>query len=118
MSKRRKYGNVNPKKRSKKVDNAYYLREKEINKKLSLFIRNFHSLDLKNEKNYWIMFDLRNDIKNLLSQQESLIWKKSLKRRMVYFEQLAKFKEVYSKWKNLTYPLYLKFFNPSHVNTH
>lgn len=116
MSKRRKRGNINPKKRMKKIDNPYFLREKKINKKLSLFIKNLKTMDLKNENNYWIMFYLRLELKELLRQQEPYIWKKSLKRRMIYFEQLDTFKRVYSKWKNLTYPLFVEFFGKKNNN--
>lgn len=111
MSKRRKRGNINPKKRMKKIDNPYFLREKEINKKLSLFRKNFYTMDLATEDNYWTMFYLRLELKDLLRQQEPYIWRKTLKRRMIYFEQLSKFKDIYTRWKNTTYPLYLEFFD-------
>lgn len=110
MSKRRKPGNVNPKSRFSKGDNPYYLREKEINRKLNLFSRNYYNMDLKDEDNYWVMFDLRMEIKTLLRQQEDLVWVKSINRRMAYFDQLSKFKFIYSRWKKATYPIFVKHF--------
>lgn len=120
MGKRRKPGNINPKKQLKKQGNAYYNREQEINYLLNKFTNAVynHNFNLQNIKSYKQMNEIRMKLKKLFDQQGDMVWKKSAKRRRIYDEQLSKFKVVYTRWKSETYITYLNvnFDVPEHLN--
>ena len=109
MGKRRKAGNINPKKRLKKQGTAYYNREQEINYLLNNFTSAVYNpnFNLQNIKSYKQMNEIRMKLKKLFDQQGDMVWKKSAKRRRIYDEQLSKFKVVYTRWKSETYITYL-----------
>ncbi len=120
MGKRRKAGNINPKKQLKKQGTDYYNREKEINRLLDKFTNAVYNpnYDLQSISSYKKMNEVRMKLKKLFDQQGDLVWNKSATRREVYNNQLPKFKVVYTKWKNETYLTYLNlYFNvPEHLN--
>lgn len=120
MGKRRKAGNINPKKRLKKQGIAYYNREQEINYLLNNFTSAVYNpnFNLQNIKSYKQMNEIRMKLKKLFDQQGDMVWKKSAKRRRIYDEQLSKFKVVYTRWKSETYIAYLNvnFDVPEHLN--
>lgn len=120
MGKRRKAGNINPKKRLKKQRTAYYNREQEINYLLNNFTSAVYNpnFNLQNIKSYKQMNEIRMKLKKLFDQQGDMVWKKSAKRRRIYDEQLSKFKVVYTRWKSETYLTYLNvnFDVPEHLN--
>ena len=115
MGKRRKPGNINPKKQLKKQGTAYYNREQVNNFTNAVYNPNFN---LQNIKSYKQMNEIRMKLKKLFDQQGDIVWKKSAKRRRVYDEQLSKFKVVYTRWKSETYITYLNvnFDVPKHLN--
>lgn len=96
MGKRRKPGNINPKKQLKKQGTAYYNREQEINYLLNNFTNAVYNpnFNLQNIKSYKQMNEIRMKLKKLFDQQGDIVWKKSAKRRRIYDEQLSKFKVV------------------------
>lgn len=120
MGKRRKAGNINPKKRLKKQETAYYNREQEINYLLNNFTSAVYNpnFNLQNIKSYKQMNEIRMKLKKLFDQQGDIVWKKSAKRRRIYDEQLSKFKVVYIRWKSETYLTYLNvnFDVSEHLN--
>lgn len=120
MGKRRKPGNVNPKKQIKRKGTAYFRREKEINSLLRTFVQLVYNpnFNLQNIKSYKQMNEIRMKLKKLFDQQGDIVWKKSAKRRRIYDEQLSKFKVVYTRWKIETYLTYLNvnFDVPEHLN--
>ena len=120
MGKRRKAGNINPKKRLKKQVTAYYNREQEINYLLNNFTSAVYNpnFNLQNIKSYKQMNEIRMKLKKLFDQQGDMVWKKSARRRRIYDEQLSKFKVVYTRWKSETYITYLNvnFDVPKHLN--
>ena len=120
MGKRRKAGNINPKKRLKKQGTTYYNREQEINYLLNKFTNAVYNpnFNLQNIKSYKQMNEIRMKLKKLFDQQGDMVWKKSAKRCRIYDEQLLKFKVVYTRWKNETYLTYLNvnFDVPEHLN--
>lgn len=120
MGKRRKPGNINPKKQLRKQGTAYYNREKEINYLLNNFTSAVYNpnFNLQNIKSYKQMNEIRMKLKKLFDQQGDMVWKKSAKRRRIYDEQLSKFKVVYTRWKSETYITYLNvnFDVPEHLN--
>lgn len=120
MGKRRKPGNINPKKQLKKQGTAYYNREQKINYLLNKFTNAVYNpnFNLQNIKSYKQMNEIRMKLKKLFDQQGDMVWKKSAKRRRIYDEQLSKFKVVYTRWKSETYITYLNvnFDVPKHLN--
>lgn len=117
MGKRRKAGNINPKKQLKKQGTAYYNREQEINYLLNKFTNAVYNpnFNLQNIKSYKQMNEIR---MKLFNQQGNIVWKKSAKRCRIYDEQLSKFKVVYTRWKSETYITYLNvnFDVSKHLN--
>ena len=89
MGKRRKAGNINPKKQLRKQGTAYYNREKEINYLLNNFTSAVYNpnFNLQNIKSYKQMNEIRMKLKKLFDQQGDMVWKKSAKRRRIYDEQ-------------------------------
>ena len=120
MGKRRKPGNINPKKKLKRQGTQYYHREKEINHLLNKFTNAVYNpnFNLQSISSYKQMNEIRVKLKKLFDQQGVLVWNKNAKRRQIYDEQLSKFKIVYTKWKNETYLTYLNlhFDVPEHLN--
>ena len=80
MGKRRKAGNINPKKRLKKQGTAYYNREQEINYLLNNFTSAVYNpnFNLQNIKSYKQMNEIRMKLKKLFDQQGDIVWKKVL----------------------------------------
>lgn len=119
MGKRRKAGNINPKKQLKKQGTAYYNREQEINYLLNKFTNAVYNpnFNLQNIKSYKQMNEIRMKLKKLFAAGWYSL-EKSAKRRRVYDEQLSKFKVVYTRWKSETYITYLNvnFDVPKHLN--
>lgn len=81
MGKRRKSGNINPKKRLKKQGTAYYNREQEINYLLNNFTSAVYNpnFNLQNIKSYKQMNEIRMKLKKLFDQQGDIVWKKVLR---------------------------------------
>ena len=81
MGKRRKPGNINPKKRLKKQGTAYYNREQEINYLLNNFTSAVYNpnFNLQNIKSYKQMNEIRMKLKKLFDQQGDIVWKKVLR---------------------------------------
>lgn len=81
MGKRRKAGNINPKKRLKKQGTAYYNREQEINYLLNKFTNAVYNpnFNLQNIKSYKQMNEIRMKLKKLFDQQGDIVWKKVLR---------------------------------------
>lgn len=81
MGKRRKAGNINPKKRLKKQRTAYYNREQEINYLLNNFTSAVYNpnFNLQNIKSYKQMNEIRMKLKKLFDQQGDMVWKKVLR---------------------------------------
>lgn len=81
MGKRRKQGNINPKKRLKKQGTAYYNREQEINYLLNNFTSAVYNpnFNLQNIKSYKQMNEIRMKLKKLFDQQGDMVWKKVLR---------------------------------------
>lgn len=109
MGKRRKKGNINPKKRLKRKGSEYFHREQEINKLLNKFTSRYKDPHEKKDTlvSYKQMNEMRVKIKKLLDEQGKEVWTKNGKRKRIYLEQLARFKTVYPKWKEETYFIYL-----------
>ena len=120
MGKRRKAGNINPKKQLRRRGSDYYNREKEINHLLKKFTYTMHNpyVNLQSINSYKQMNEIRMKLKKLFDQQGERVWYKSPKRRRIYNEQLSKFKVIYTKWKNETYLTYLNLYFdvPEHLN--
>lgn len=86
---------------------VYFNREKKINRLINRFMKfvfhaNLNDLDVYDETNR-----LRLDIKMNLDMQSSELHMQSRRRRFVYYDQLAKFKTVYSIWKTRSYPAFI-----------
>lgn len=81
MGKRRKPGNINPKKQLKKQGTAYYNREQEINYLLNKFTNAVYNpnFNLQNIKSYKQMNEIRMKLKKLFDQQGDMVWKKVLR---------------------------------------
>lgn len=81
MGKRRKAGNINPKKQLKKQGTAYYNREQEINYLLNNFTSAVYNpnFNLQNIKSYKQMNEIRMKLKKLFDQQGDIVWKKVLR---------------------------------------
>mgnify|MGYP003195535448 CR=1 FL=1 len=81
MGKRRKPGNINPKKQLKKQGTAYYNREQEINYLLNKFTNAVYNpnFNLQNIKSYKQMNEIRMKLKKLFDQQGDIVWKKVLR---------------------------------------
>lgn len=109
MGKRRKPGNVNPKKQIKRKETAYFRREKEINRLLRTFVQLVYNpnYNLQSIASYRKMNEIRMKLKKLFDEQGNVVWYKNAKRRSIYSEQLSRFKFVYTKWKSETYLTYL-----------
>lgn len=71
MGKRRKPGNVNPKKQIKRKGTAYFRMEKEINSLLRTFVQLVYnpSYDLQNINSYGKMNEIRMKLKKLFDEQ-------------------------------------------------
>ena len=120
IGKRRKAGNINPKKQLKRQGTDYYRREKEINRLLNKFTSAVYNpnFNLQSISSYKQMNEIRVKLKKLFDQQGDMVWNKGARRRRIYDEQLSKFKVVYTKWKSETYLTYLNlhFDVPEHLN--
>lgn len=106
------------KKRKKREDNGFFIREQQLNKLIGKFISNYHSLSYPpNEKEYDDMNNQRLEIKRLLSLQDSELWKQSHRRKRFYHQQLNSFKYIYTAWKRFTYYIYLeqRYNMPKHL---
>lgn len=81
MGKRRKAGNINPKKRLRKQGTTYYNREQEINYLLNNFTSAVYNpnFNLQNIKSYKQMNEIRMKLKKLFDQQGDMVWKKVLR---------------------------------------
>lgn len=104
--------------KKKKHNNDFYLREKELNKLISKFVKDYYSLAYPPlEEEYDDMNKQRLEIKRLFYLQDSELWHQSKRRKRFYHEQLNKFKYYYSAWKHLTYYIYLnrKYDMPYHL---
>lgn len=109
MGKRRKPGNVNPKKQIKRKGTAYFRREKEMNRLLRTFVQLVYNpnYNLQSIASYRKMNEIRMKLKKLFDEQRNVVWYKNAKRCSIYSEQLSRFKFVYTKWKSETYLTYL-----------
>ena len=107
MGKRYKKGNRG-KKRYRSNDN-FYQREREINKRVSNFIKTYYKLSyppLSSEYDY--MNNERIEIKRLFRLQDREVWKQSPRRKSFYYQQLSAFKYYYVAWKKMTYYIFLE----------
>ena len=109
VGKRYKKGNVGRKKKNKKLGEIYYNREILLNSLIKEMWDNTYSdnIDFDNFTDYEYMNKLRLDIKSLLDNQGRDMYKVSMSRRAVYYNQLSKFKKCYSYWKKMTYLVYI-----------
>jgi len=119
MAKRSRQKNPHKaKKRKKREDNGFFIREQQLNKLIGKFISNYHSLSYPpNEKEYDDMNKQRLEIKRLLSLQDGELWKQSYRRKRFYHQQLNSFKYTYTAWKRFTYYIYLeqRYNMPKHL---
>lgn len=95
----------------------FFKREKKINRLINRFMKfifnsNLNNLDVYDETNR-----LRLDIKMNFDMQSEELHMQSRRRRFVYYDQLAKFKTVYSIWKKRSFPAFItRVFNlPEHL---
>ena len=101
MGKRYKAGNVGKQRNKPRV--LYYRREKEINRLINLFKKSYYTLRYLNDiNNYFLMYQLKDNIKQLFYNQENMITTQSFKRRNIYYKQLSRFKRIYTRWKRDT----------------
>lgn len=107
MGKRYKKGNHKKKKSLSKHD-AFFDREKTINTLLNNFVQHYYDLSYPPlDSEYSHMNKQRLILKKLFARQGEVVWNKSRRRRSVYYDQLSRFKFYYTKWKHLTYYIYL-----------
>ena len=94
MGKRRKAGNINPKKRLKKQGTAYYNREQEINYLLNNFTSAVYNpnFNLQNIKSYKQMNEIRMKLRKLLVRRVEFVCKKIDRLRTVNLGNLQNFK--------------------------
>lgn len=100
-----------------RLKDIFFNREREINRLINRFMkltyhRNVNDLGVYDETNR-----LRLDIKMNLDIQSKYLHTQSRKRRFVYYDQLSKFKAVYSIWKKRSFPAFItRVFNlPEHL---
>lgn len=103
--------------RKLRPNEVYFNREKKINRLINRFMKfvfhsNLNDLEVYDETNR-----LRLDIKMNLYIQSSELHLQSRRRRFIYYDQLAKFKAVYSIWKTRSYPAFITrvFDLPAHL---
>lgn len=108
MGKRYKKGNRC--KRRDKSNNHFYQREREINKRVSHFIKTYYQLSYPPVDNeYKYMNNERIEIKRLFRLQDKDVWKQSARRKRFYYKQLNEFKYYYVAWKKMTYYIFLEY---------
>lgn len=110
MGKRYKKGNRRKKKRNLiRNKQEFYDREREINRKVSNFIKTYYSLSYPPvDSEYDYMNNERIEIKRLFRMQDKDVWKQSSRRKRFYYKQLNEFKYYYVAWKKMTYYIYLE----------
>lgn len=103
-------------KKSRQND-VYFKREKKLNRLINRFMKfifhsNLNDLNIYDETNR-----LRLDIKMNFDMQSEELHMQSRRRRFVYYDQLAKFKTVYSIWKKKSFPAFITrvFDLPEHL---
>lgn len=94
-------------KKKEKYVNDFYAREKQLNKLINNFIKDYKHLNPYSISEYKRMDKNRLEIKRLLSLQSGELWKQSHRRKRFYYKQLNKFKYFYVAWKHRTYYMYL-----------
>lgn len=105
-------------KKNKKSDSDFFLREQKLNRLIDSFFGKYHNLSRPAVVNeYDEMNKLRLEIKRLLLLQEEMIWQQSYRRKRFYYEQLSRFKSIYTTWKFFTYYIYLhkRYDIPMHL---
>ena len=101
MGKRYKKGNVGKRRNRPRI--LYYRREKLINNKINEFKNKYYDYNYLNDyETYVELFILKSEIKQLFYNQEQILSTQSYRRRSIYYQQLSRFKRIYSKWKNET----------------
>lgn len=116
MGKRYKRGNHGRKKPV--IVNDFFAREKLLNKHINHFINKYFSLQRPPiSSEYEDMNKERLEIKRLLDLQSPELYSQSERRKRFYNYQLTRFKYYYTKWKKLTYYIYLeqRFDVPEHL---
>lgn len=110
MGKRYKKGNVG-RKRKIKQKQIYYRREKLINKLINQFKTHYFNSysSLNTVKKYKEMYLLKSSIKFQFHLQESDLFQQSHNRRSVYYDQLNRFKLIYTMWKRSTRYAFLSY---------
>lgn len=117
MGKRYKKGNHGRKRAV--IVNDFFMREQLLNKRISHFISSYHKLQHPPVPNEYDKMDKeRLEIKWLLDLQGLELHNQSKRRKRFYNKQLTRFKYYYTKWKHLTYYIYLekRFGIPSHLH--
>ena len=118
MGKRYKKHNRSRKRSKNNNREIFFKREKELNIQINKFMDYYyHLFDRDSFKCYELMNDLRLDIKHRFDIQSKDLHRVSHKRRYVYYDQLAKFKFVYTSWKHSTYCIYIinRYDIPHHL---
>ena len=117
MGKRYKAGN-HGRKRKPRPSDKFFRNEKELNKLINKFMDYlFHRFDEDSFTCYEIMNKLRLEIKRKFDVQGKQLHHVGVKRRYVYYDQLGKFKFVYTHWKKKTYCIYIinRYDLPRHL---
>ena len=116
MGKRYKRGNHGRKKPI--IVNDFFAREQLLNKHINHFINSYFNLQRPPiSSEYEDMNKERLEIKRLLDLQSPELYSQSERRKRFYNSQLTRFKYYYTKWKKLTYYIYLeqRFDMPKHL---
>lgn len=118
MGKRYKKGNHSRKKPV--IVNDFFAREQVLNKHINHFINQYFNLQRPPiSSEYEDMNQERLEIKRLLDLQSPELYNQSERRRRFYNDQLTRFKYYYTRWKHLTYYIYLeqRFNIPQHLSS-
>lgn len=106
------------KKKKDKQKDAFFSREKQLNKLINNFIYEYKNISFPpSEDEYIEMNHERLEIKRLLDLQSGELWKQSHRRKRFYYKQTSRFKYYYVAWKRYTYYIYLnrRYDMPLHL---
>ena len=109
VPKRYKKGNRKKKSKSMKPVNIFYNRERQLNKMIAKFKKDYYNLSYPPlDSEYESMNKQRLEIKRLFDLQDGELWKQSSRRNYFYRQQLSEFKYYYVAWKRYTFYIYLE----------